>query len=209
MIKLLQTAYPSHYGAKWKDVYSVRFEHTYLASFAIKDNKPTIIQDEENSAVSLYVNPEGKNITIVDWEAYVNQYTNALCAGEGKKCDFIVYDDRGDKFILDELTYSQEKHIIGIGSRIGKRIKARIQLSESINKLYSVPEIQAYISAFEKRIALFSYRIAESSDDEIMSTSMAAFSAPTRLLGNIEEETPSMPHDFVYHQHIYPNPFEL
>ena len=99
MIKLLQTAYPSHYGAKWKDVYSVRFEHTYLASFAIKDNKPTIIQDEENSAVSLYVNPEGKNITIVDWEAYVNQYTNALCAGEGKKCDFIVYDDRRDKFI--------------------------------------------------------------------------------------------------------------
>lgn len=30
MIKLLQTAYPSHYGAKWKDVYSVRFEHTYF-----------------------------------------------------------------------------------------------------------------------------------------------------------------------------------
>ena len=209
MIKLLHTANPNHYGAKWKDVQSVRFEHTNLTSIAIKDKKTTIIQEDENDAVSLYVNPEEKDITIVDWEAYVDQYTNALCAGEGKKCDFIVYDDRRDKFILDELTYSHEKYIIGIGNRIGKRIKARIQLSESINKLYSVPEIQNYISAFEKRIALFSYRIAESSDDEIMSTSMAAFSAPTRLLGDIEEESSSMPHGFVYHQHIYPTPFEL
>ena len=209
MIRLLQTAYPNHYGAKWKDVYSVRFEHTDLASFSIKDNKPTIIQEEENDAVSLYVNPERKNITIVDWEAYVNQYSNALYAGEGKKCDFLVYDDRRDKFILDELTYSQEKYIIGIGNRIGKRIKARIQLSDSINKLCSVPEIQNYVSTFERRIALFSYRIVESSDDDIMAASMAAFSAPTKLLGNIEEETPSMPHGFVYHQHIYPNPFVL
>ena len=106
---------------------------------------------------------------------------------------------------MDELTYSQEKYIIGIGNRIGKRIKARIQLSDSINKLCSVPEIQNYVSTFERRIALFSYRIVESSDDDIM----AAFSAPTKLLGNIEEETPSMPHGFVYHQHIYPNPFVL
>jgi hypothetical protein len=78
MIKLLQTAYPNHYGAKWKDVYSVRFEHTNLASIAIKDRKTTIIQEDENDAVSLYVNPEEKDITIVDWEAYVDQYTNAL-----------------------------------------------------------------------------------------------------------------------------------
>lgn len=213
LIDLLKIAYPRAYGAKWKEHYTVWYEISGEDYFEIKDRRPQIIQPN-GEGVAAFSNQREERIVVVDFEQYVNQYTNALRAGSGQKCDFILCSEEWfSVFVLNELTETKERYLEAFVQpqegerRTGKREKALRQLEASIEKLYAVPELEEYINRFERKVALFSYRIPEGDKGEV-GMSMAAFARPMSIVSSIQSSD-TLGHGFSFQQRLYPQPMDM
>lgn len=204
----LEQDYPKHFKISLPLSSPLRTETTHDASFEIKDKKPTIIQPA-GKGVSSFSNPRQKEVEIFDFEQYFNNFKHK--AKEGGKCDFIIVPAIGyDYLILNELTETKIDYILPFvqpktgESRKGKLQKAREQLLETINKLNHIP---GFLNKFQKKTALFSYRLPENTNTANIATqSMGVFLNPTKIASSITMSQP-MPQGFVFEQRVYPKDF--
>lgn len=177
--------------------------------FEIKDKEDQIVCKKGNG-ISVFSNPRKKKITIIDFEDYINKWRGQ--AGQGKRCDFILYDDV-DYVVLNELTTCQERfldnHYRDGREVTGKRSHAICQIQESINKLCHVPEIDDYINKKPNKVGLFSYKIKEDANvaNEVNNT-MAQFRSVNRIYENVSSSN-VFTKGFVFEQRIYPEAFNF
>ena len=129
----------------------IRFEEIDDPIFDIQDRRPTIKQPYGTGSVT-YKNPNIKKITIINYEDFLNQQTDAVIKKlELKKCDFIVYHSNGtDFFILNELSQSSNAS--------NKRNDAILQLSNALMHFFRVPSIKSFIQRFTNKSCVFSNR---------------------------------------------------
>ena len=132
------------------DVDIIRREETSDTHFDIQDLQETIIQ-EIGAGSATYNNRNNKQISIIDYEVFLNQQSNdVIKALELKKPDFIVYDSGANSFfILNELSR---------GNPNNKRNDAKLQLNDALKHFYKVATIKTFINSFPDKRCVFSNR---------------------------------------------------
>ena len=207
MKDLLLNAFKKHYGVVRSFAVD---ESIFQTDFALTDEKAChacAVKDDIQKCARHEVGKFGckdKKVIVIDYEHFIDELAGTK-AGEGKKCDKIVYTSDKSQFILNELTCSQGKYIES------KRAKAMIQLNQSISKLCAVPEIHQFVRSFQQQVGLFSYRIK---DDENTGNSnqaiqgMQQFFQPLKAIPVIQT-TKSLDENFDFVQVLYPNEYEL
>ena len=215
MIELLLEAFPKHYKSTKRFTES-QIHHTTLNldSFELNDiNAVGICNESEGSIV--FSNKENRNITIINFEKYLNLFKSDTKVGSGKRCDFIIYDilEPYQNFILTELTRSKEdflgEHLRDGTKQPGKRAYAVIQLSDSIAKLEAVSEIAQFLELFQSRTGLFAFRLSEENKDNNPVTEMNnAFNRFCEIVPALKTEG-MLPYGFEFQQRKYPQPFDL
>lgn len=213
--KLLQTAYAPAYHTTWKEEYFLRVEVVNEATFELRDKQTTLVQCL-GKGVACFLNPQGEEIEVIDFEHFINQFTQRLKAGQGKKCDFILVPiDHHDFFILNEISHLREESLHKFREEeepLGKLEKSFSQLKSSIEKLYHSPEIATRLENTKRKVALFSVRLKEGSVNSDK-TDPAQHALATFLLPSREQKvfkvTQGLPYGFVYERRIYPKAFSL
>ncbi len=215
MIDLLTEAYPRHYKST-KQIEPAQIHHstTNIERFELNDNVSIGICPN-GEGVAIFSNLINRNIELINFENYINLFGSGVNAGKGRKCDFLVYDapDTPRFFICAELTKSKEKYIepytANSKPKSGKRAMAVAQLSESINKLMAVDEINERISLYQNKIGLFAYRLTDESEAD------SPVSQMNKAFNRFSEEIPALqttkllPNDFVFSQRMYPASFDV
>lgn len=177
--------------------------------FEIKDKEDQIVC-KNGEGISVFSNPRQDKITIIDFEDYINKWRGQ--AGQGKRCDFILYDEV-DYIVLNELTmckeYFLDEHERDGIKVAGKRSHAISQIQESINKLCHVPEINDFIEEKRNKIGLFSYRIKEDACvAKEVNNAMALFKSVNTIYENISSSD-VFTNGFMFEQRIYPKAFNF
>ncbi len=118
--------------------------------------------DEENLRVEVKKDEE---VTVINFEAFLNQFANALDKYSLKRCDYILVDDTDShrKFAFCDLTCSASKYVEGA---TGKRAKAMLQMKESLKSLLTVDVLNQYVLTFQKKVFLFGWRESPMPKDE-------------------------------------------
>lgn len=211
MIGLLRNKYAAAHGST--RIPAVRHEVCNDADFCIMDKMAHIVCASLDGGVGVYDNNSKRyDMTIIDFEDFVNQFKSSNPAGKGKKCDFILYDDRDAYIILNELSALDAKylddHKVDGENKEGKRSHAIRQIQESIDKLIVSPDIRSYMDRRARRIGLFSYRINEADNiPKEIQQSMTKFGMVKNSFSNVSASIFS--NGFVFEQRIYPTPFKL
>lgn len=115
-----------------------------------KDSKIYIVEVGKGQAT--YHNDRETALRIINYEAFVNLFTESHIDKKGRsRVDFLVYD-RGESkehFILNELS---------VGNVRSKLSKARLQLQNTLHDLMKDKEVKEYISSFKKKQCILSCR---------------------------------------------------
>lgn len=208
MKELLKAYYGRAYGSPLTGV--VRCEYSQDSYFEIKDRQEQIVCPS-GTGVSVLSNPQRRLITIVDFENFIGSWRGN--AGTGQRCDFLIYDGT-DYVVFNELSCCRLLYVEDQlpedgngGLRKGKRSKAFMQIRESIEKLYAVPQIAEYMDRIPNRVGLFSYRTNDA-ENSIVGNSFRSFGRVKQIFSNIRLEE-SLPYGFVSEQRIYPDSFEF
>lgn len=126
---------------------SIKTEIVSAIHFDIMDKETSIIQPIGRGSAT-YDNPEGKTITFIDYEHFINQLPLDLQKGI-KRCDFIAYDSEHlTFFILNELSQSES-----VKSKLND---ARQQLYTTALYLSSTPAIKVFIDQHQRKKCIFS-----------------------------------------------------
>lgn len=210
---LLIGNYTAAYGTVWKDSFDIKCQLVENEQFEIADNMPEMLQPE-GEGTAKFTNPSHSCYEVIDFEAFVNQFSQSVKAGQGKKCDFIVAATSGNgTFVLNELSHLWSKSLKTFPQKeqeySGKQDKAIGQLMASIERLFKSPELKAFIESYQSQIALFSIRLKDTTQAEnVAMQSMSTFLQP---LASQREVT--FPHllsnGFTFKRVIYPNSFVL
>ncbi len=174
---------------------------------------PEMLQPE-GEGIAKFTNPDRSTYEVIDFEAFINQFSQSVKAGQGKKCDFILAatSDSGT-FVVNELSHLWSKSLKAFPQKeqsySGKQEKAIGQLQASIERLFKSPELKARIESYQSQIALFSIRLKDTAQAEnVAMQSMSTFLQP---LASQREVT--FPHirfnGFTFKRVIYPNSFVL
>lgn len=213
--KLLQTAYAPAYRTTWKEQYSMRVEVVDAETFELRDNKPAMVQSP-GEGVACFHNPQREEVEIIDFEHFVNQFTQSVEAGRGMKCDFILTPIKHQDFIiLNELSHLKEESLVRFREDEkfqGKLEKSFAQLKSSIEKLYHSQELATRLDKTRRKVALFSIRLRDCSEC-IHKKSSPLHNLATFLLPATGQKTfivdQGLPHGFVYERRFYPNALSL
>lgn len=174
MENLLRTALLRHYGIN-RNVITVLRETSCKEYFDLSDKTSTMIVNHTEGLAS-YRNQNRNDISVLNFEKFINQFDDIAFGIGRKRCDFILFKERTDTdniFILNELTTSVSIESLSkpiydkAGTVIfpeGKFQKAEIQLAVSLQTLLDVPEIKDYADACTKKVCLLSYRIDNGND---------------------------------------------
>lgn len=197
-----------------KKGFTLKTETTDAVDFEIADNNPTIIQ-QEGMGVARFHNQNRKAIEILDFEAFINLFTQKLRAGQGKKCDFILTDAKGRELIVfneisklssESLTaFPQQAAGNGPQNKIDKSFE---QLKKSIERLYSSQALACHINGYAVKIGLFSYRLTEPTKNNIATKAMQAFLTPLKKQPSFTAAG-VLPNGFTYQRQEYPHAFDL
>lgn len=213
--KLLQTAYAPAYGTKWREQYTMRVEEVESETFELRDQEPTMLQSP-GKGVACFQNLQKDKVEVIDFEHFVNLFTQGLEAGRGKKCDFILAPlQHQDYIILNEVSHLWEKSLRQFRESEhfqGKYEKSFAQLKSSIEKLYHSPEIAMRLENTKRKVALFSVRLKDC-PESMRKKDSSLQSLATFLLPATEQKTlivnQGLPHGFVYERRFYPNALSL
>ena len=130
-----------------KNKLAVRVESTSDSHFDIIDKMPSILVAMGQGSAT-YQNSTNKRVEIIDYENLIDQLP-LECSKDIKRPDFILHQIDGTGFfIINELSQSTDVR--------NKRSKARAQLADALKHLLAVPETQAFINKFERKICIFS-----------------------------------------------------
>ncbi|MDR3246085.1 MAG: hypothetical protein LBT50_06585 [Prevotellaceae bacterium] len=120
------------------------------------------LKDTKGEGCAKYVNPNKLRINIINYEEFIKplppriKNTNDI----GKDiCDFIVYSENSQFFLLNELTNTAPEFIYEYqnlkGKQEGKLAKAQRQLKHSLESIIKVPKIYDYIRQFTTKQCCF------------------------------------------------------
>jgi len=205
MIELLENDFKITYGL----VRNLNVNQIiYSTDFSLHDPKACNNCPEKdtcNQQVAIFI-CEGKDATVIEYEDFINSLQGTK-AGEGKKCDCIVYTSDNGKFILNEQSCSKQQYI---ESERGKRATAVCQFNETITKLYRVNNIKDYIQKYSQCIGLFTYRLKDLNGEStgLVENSMNNFFKPLKF-GPVISQKDTLNEHFTFIQVIYPGEYEL
>lgn len=214
-VDILKDKYPVAYGTAWKASYGVRAETTDATDFEIADKQPTIIQSS-GCGVAKFHNPGKKQIEVLDFEAFIDQFTQSRSAGYGKKCDFILTDTNGtDVIIFNEISKLDSQSLQAFpwqeqksAGPHNKAEKATEQLRCSIERLYASEAIASHINGYHSKVGLFSYRLKDAEKPNAATRAMEGFNAPLRVQRSIKIYG-LLPCGFEYLRVLYPEGGEV
>lgn len=206
--------YPKHLCIEDRTIMSLKKEASIDFKFEIRDQKQTIIQ-QAGEGVSVIQNPGQRPLEIIDFEGYIDQFNpkGKKKKDKAEKCDFIICPAVGSAFILfNELTECKlmyiepyEKPTTG-EKKDGKREKARKQLAASIERFYAVGNL---LDTYEKKVALFSYRLTDEDEEDEAEKSMRRFMMSANELESDSSINQFLPHGFTFEQRLYPTPYVI
>lgn len=174
--EFLTKEYASHFGITWNSsTMAVRMESPASVCFEIEDKKPTIVQPMGNG-VSV-IRRTANAVEVVDMEDFTKQIHGTDDAPSS--CDFAISSSVGmDFLLLNELTRTKSEYILhfiqpktGIEQE-GKLEKARRQLTETIERLYTVSD---FCDHYMEKTALFSCRLSDKYKNGLMARSAKSF----------------------------------
>lgn len=161
--KILSQTLPQAYGLQRKCIQLKMFTLTGQVSLNDRCETCTTKQKHPCDEQNIKINTGTVTITVVDYEAYIQQFNNAQL-GRGKKCDFMMVDNSGNnyKVAFCELTCSQAETVESNEGRKrlqeGKRAKAMVQLEESVHRLTNKADTKNYLNGFLHRHCIFGWR---------------------------------------------------
>ena len=116
------------------------------------------------------------NLSVVNYDTYIGNFTGTKIAEGRLRCDFILTDSDADNIIiLCEVTSSmggienlsrpiekkKKDGTIEVAFPKGKYQKAELQLYQSLDTINSVPTISSYIKQKKRKVCLMSYLITQ------------------------------------------------
>lgn len=199
----LQNVYPKRTGYTGKKTPVLNDVTTNNKSFELCDAKrchtATFITSGGNTGEACFYNLNNVDVYIVNFESYIDSYTQSNSAGRKEKCDLILTSASDYNFIvLNELS---------TGKRIENKLEHAIeQFNDSIEKL---SENKFFLLLFKQRIALLSYKLTDTNSSSLVAQSIAKFGLPTRATSKNISLQEVLKRGFVFEQRIYPDEFEL
>ena len=192
LMKFLLEDYPRHRGKAPEKVVPPRREEPHRGTFEIRDQQERIIQ-EPNAGVSV-IRWQGEPVEVIDFEGYIKQFGE-----EGVlRCDFVIAPVAGDAFVVfNELTESEGQYIEK------KQLHAWGQLAASIERFY---EIGNLLDDYQKKVALFSYRLTDDPQGHLVMETRGKFRKPRAVVRNIFRHE-LLPHGFLFERRLYPEPY--
>lgn len=211
---ILKKEYPSAYATTWKADFTLNTETTDAEHFETADKEPTILQ-QEGMGVARFHNQGRKAIEILDFEAFVNLFTQKLRAGQGKKCDFILTDEEGKELIVfNEISKLSSESLRSFPQQADEKTpqnkieKSFEQLKQSIERLCVSETLASHIAGYAVRTGLFSYRLTEPAKHNAATNAMLAFLTPLKRQPAFTAAG-ILPKGFTYQRREYPHAFEL
>ena len=180
MIKqLVDTHFAGHY--KLGRVVTIDENHTTDSRFDLNEHSGTAIVAFSSGSAS-FENDARQDITVLDYEGYIDKYTGTQFHTGRMKCDCILESETRSTVILDEITTSVsgienlQKPITGKKEYPGGKFeKVEQQLLVSLKTLYYVPEIAIHLDSQLKRVCLCSYKLYTSSAMAFIGDPITAF----------------------------------
>lgn len=151
------------------------------------------------------------NVLTIDIEDFLTKYSKHLLSS---RCDLLHTTEGFTQFVLNELTCTRPEYVEPYynkkGHQAGKREKARNQMEEVVKLLNKVPVIHSYIEAFDKKVALFSWRnpMQDEASANKAEQSMIQFGMPLQLVSNITT-LGKLSNNFVFVQQLYPAVYQF
>lgn len=229
---LLKQRLPQHYGVN-PDAVSVSVVHKN-APFTQVDTKAC---DEAASReylegmfnklesicrscdhVVLNVDNNGNDITIVEFERYVNSLPERIIDGQ-KRCDLLMTDGVPHRKIVFCDLCCYDDFYIGPNGGVhpeGKRAEARKKMQDSVEMLLGIELLDQFILTFPEKVCLFAYRsystarpsIAQRGRNNTEINMQAMLTTPSSVSGRIVTENMVMNHRFVFVQNKYPTLYQ-
>ena len=208
-----------HLGLEKGQKVTVQREEYGKGEFDFRDENDK--KDEKKEWFSSRIRNESNTpFEVISFEAYIDMLRSDKRVKKekkdmGKKCDLVFGPVEGRAFIVfNELTYAKQKAIdepfnnpkTG-KSECSRRAKAQKQLAESIKRFY---EVGGLLDEYEKKIALFSFRLKD--NDDKAEENMLSFMKDAKEL-ELDSNIPDNPfpdvHGFIFEQRLYPTPYVI
>lgn len=205
----LTTDYVAHWGVNWNAVtMSMRTEYPASICFEIEDKKPVIVQPAGQGVSVIRRKPDA--VEVIDLEGFTKQVhgqQNTPCC-----CDFAISPVVGSEFLLlNELTRTKSDYILrfvqpdtGV-DREGKLETAKRQLTETIERLYSVSD---FCDQYANKTALFSCRLSDKIKSGLMAKSARSFNKSIYMLQKMTFHE-SLPRGFVFKMRVYSEEYRI
>ena len=217
MIAVLKNDYPKAFllqGTHYDVAYSTVSGHQSLndpkACRECKNEGRQICTGEDEEQCMLLYSLD--NLVLVQIEKFLTQFDGSK-AGVKSRCDMMLYGD--DKIAFVEMNCGRRNNLFpktamnsakSVGD-MGKMAKARQQLSETIEKLCSVPSIEQKIERFREKVALLAFRDKSNihNQSEVEKQMSVFLSMPNRVAKNRHT---SLPHGFDFSMVSYPEEYQ-
>jgi hypothetical protein len=216
---LLLDDFPVHFNILPKaSINDLNVQEHQNEEFSINDDKACKMCEKQNrrscitKEVAKFKAGIDKVLTI-DVETFLLQYDGSTRL-RNLKCDLLHVDSGFGQFVLNELTCTIPEYVNPYdntsGHHDGKRIKAQLQLTTVADLFLSIPNIASYIAAFDKKVALFSWRnpLQEDTPTNIAEESMQLFGLPDQAISNITTIS-TLRNGFTFVQQLYPSVYLL
>jgi hypothetical protein len=155
--ELLQKDFTGFYNKNPENSVPSNSVNVFYNSF--KDNTFELA-DSKGGGIAKYSNPNEWSISTINFENFIAdlplRVRNAITSDI---CDFIVYSDNNQHFLLNELTNTKPEYTLPYkntkGQQDGKETKAVNQMSQTLNYLLAVVSINQFIQGFSTRKCCF------------------------------------------------------
>lgn len=223
----LKNTFPSYYGID-PDSVNVpieRFQHPFTKvdtkacsdAANIRYNEEGVFNKYKDVCsvcdnVVLSVDNNGHEITIVEFENYINSLPDNQITE--RRCDLIMTDgEPHNKIVFCDLCCYDEKYIgPNSGSHPeGKMAFARRQMEKSIEMFLDIDVLNQYILTYPDKVCLFAYRAYNAIQRPVIAqrgnvedNMQAMMVTPSSVSGRIVTENKVMDHNFTFVQNKYP-----
>ena len=136
----------AHYKLPHTNITSLHLQDRHFELDDIKGQGLTLV----STGTAKFSNPEQLEITIIDYERFINAINNPIFQKDRGRCDLCCTAD--DYFVLGELKTAKSRNIKD------RRKEAKQQLLASLKTLNEVPQIATFISAKRKKCCCFFYK---------------------------------------------------
>lgn len=223
----LKNTFPSYYGIN-PDCVNVpieRIQQPFIKVDTKACNDAASIQYNASSEFNKYrdicltcdrvvlsVDNKGQEITIVEFENYINSLPTIQIIEN--RCDLIMTDGTPhNKIVFCDLCCYDEKYIgPNNGSHPeGKMAYARKQMEQSIEMFMDIEVLNNYILTYPDKVCLFAYRSYNAIQQPVKAhrgnvedNMLAMTVTPSSVSGSIVTENKIMNHNFTFVQNKYP-----